>query len=196
MRPRCLAAMSSSIAELMAEYSPPMPIPVTKRQKKNSAVGANAVAMVDAERDHEQALAPEDVREPADSSAPTQAPATYSDAAHPAIPPAEMLILLPLAEMAPAIDPDRHLETVEDPHRPEPDEDPPGPARPRQSVQTGRNVGLDRAEALVCWGGGGGHEPILPARLSVGRELPAGGGLRTSRSPASARSTWKPPNAR
>jgi hypothetical protein len=47
IRPRCLAGISSSIAELMAEYSPPMPIPVTNRQtKKNSAVGANAVAIV------------------------------------------------------------------------------------------------------------------------------------------------------
>ena len=47
IRPRWLAGISSSIAELIALYSPPMPIPVTNRQaKKNSGVHANAVAIV------------------------------------------------------------------------------------------------------------------------------------------------------
>ena len=47
MRPRWFAGISSSIAELIALYSPPMPIPVTNRQaKKNSGVHANAVAIV------------------------------------------------------------------------------------------------------------------------------------------------------
>ena len=47
IRPRCLAGISSSIAELIALYSPPIPIPVTKRQaKKNSGVHENAVAIV------------------------------------------------------------------------------------------------------------------------------------------------------
>ncbi len=31
-RPRYLAGMSSSIAELMAAYSPPMPMPAMKRE--------------------------------------------------------------------------------------------------------------------------------------------------------------------
>jgi hypothetical protein len=39
------------------------------------------------------------------SNAPTHAPATYSDAAQPAISAAEMLMPLPLAEIAPAIEP-------------------------------------------------------------------------------------------
>src|SRR6202042_693237 len=39
------------------------------------------------------------------SSAPTHAPATYSDAAQPATSAAEMLMPLPLAEIAPAIEP-------------------------------------------------------------------------------------------
>ena len=34
MRPRYLAGMSSSIAELIAAYSPPMPAPVMARQAK------------------------------------------------------------------------------------------------------------------------------------------------------------------
>jgi hypothetical protein len=39
--------MSSSIAELIAEYSPPMPIPVKKRQmKKYQGAKAKAVATV------------------------------------------------------------------------------------------------------------------------------------------------------
>ena len=47
IRPRCLAGISSSIAELIAEYSPPIPIPVMNRHtKKNTAVVENAVAAV------------------------------------------------------------------------------------------------------------------------------------------------------
>ena len=46
-RPRTRAGISSSIAELIAEYSPPMPMPVTNRQrKKYQGVHANAVAAV------------------------------------------------------------------------------------------------------------------------------------------------------
>ncbi|GAB6986150.1 hypothetical protein JCM10369A_26740 [Nocardioides pyridinolyticus] len=46
-RPRYLAGISSSIAELMAAYSPPMPMPVTKRAARyQSGVVANAVATV------------------------------------------------------------------------------------------------------------------------------------------------------
>ena len=47
IRPRSRAGISSSIAELMAAYSPPMPAPVKKRQmKKTMALGENAVATV------------------------------------------------------------------------------------------------------------------------------------------------------
>ena len=46
-QPRTRAGMSSSIAELMAEYSPPMPIPVKNRKTKNiQTVIENAVAIV------------------------------------------------------------------------------------------------------------------------------------------------------
>jgi hypothetical protein len=45
--PRLRAGMSSSIAELMAEYSPPMPTPVKNRQrKKYQGAKANAVSTV------------------------------------------------------------------------------------------------------------------------------------------------------
>ena len=46
-RPRTRAGISSSIAELMAAYSPPMPEPVKNRvRKKNHGANANAVATV------------------------------------------------------------------------------------------------------------------------------------------------------
>ena len=62
--PRTRAGISSSMAELIAAYSPPMPAPVKKRQtQKNRNDAENAVATVadevDAERDHEQLLAAE-----------------------------------------------------------------------------------------------------------------------------------------
>ena len=44
-RPRARAGISSSIAELIAAYSPPIPAPVKKRAtKKNQGANANAVA--------------------------------------------------------------------------------------------------------------------------------------------------------
>ena len=46
-RPRTRAGINSSIAELMAAYSPPMPEPVKKRAtKKYQGANANAVATV------------------------------------------------------------------------------------------------------------------------------------------------------
>ena len=46
-RPRARAGIISSIAELIAEYSPPIPAPVKKRAARNqSAVVENAVATV------------------------------------------------------------------------------------------------------------------------------------------------------
>ena len=43
-RPRCLDGISSSMAELIAAYSPPMPKPVRKRQAKNHH-GWNEIAV-------------------------------------------------------------------------------------------------------------------------------------------------------
>ncbi len=46
-RPRYFAGINSSIAELMAAYSPPMPAPVKKRAMKyHIGVGAKAVITV------------------------------------------------------------------------------------------------------------------------------------------------------
>ena len=66
IRPRYWAGISSSIAELIAAYSPPMPAPVKKRQTRYQ-VGfiENAVSTVadrvERERDQEQLLAAESV---------------------------------------------------------------------------------------------------------------------------------------
>ena len=67
-RPRTRAGISSSIAELIAAYSPPMPAPVKKRQrKKYQAVEGegrrDGRGDVDAERDQEELLAAEAVGE-------------------------------------------------------------------------------------------------------------------------------------
>lgn len=46
-RPRYFAGIISSIAELIAAYSPPIPAPVTKRHMKyHHGAGANAVSVV------------------------------------------------------------------------------------------------------------------------------------------------------
>ena len=110
IRPRWFAGISSSIAELIALYSPPIPIPVTKRQaKKNRGVQANAVAIVAARYTPSvimnSFLRPNRSVNWPNSSAPKQAPATYIDAAQPATSAEEMLMPLPFAEIAPAIDP-------------------------------------------------------------------------------------------
>ena len=60
--PRTRAGISSSIAELIAAYSPPMPAPVKKRQtaKNRNELGERGGDRgdeVDRERDHEQLLA-------------------------------------------------------------------------------------------------------------------------------------------
>src|SRR5579872_1706595 len=87
-----------------------MPMPVTNRHaKKKNGVHENAVAIV-AHRYTPSVIMKSRLRPKMsvnrpNSSAPTQAPATYIDAAQPAISPEEMLIPLPLAEIAPAIEP-------------------------------------------------------------------------------------------
>ncbi len=67
-RPRTRAGISSSIAELIAEYSPPIPAPVKNRhRKKYQGVQANGGrdcrGEVDGERDREEPLPAEAVGE-------------------------------------------------------------------------------------------------------------------------------------
>ena len=74
-QPRTRAGISSSIAELIAEYSPPMPAPVKNRkkaklQKSQENAVRNAGDQVDAERDREQLLAAEPVGQVAEDQGP------------------------------------------------------------------------------------------------------------------------------
>ena len=143
------------MAELIALYSPPMPMPVTNRQaKKNSGVQAKAVAKVAARYTPSvimnSFLRPNmSVRRP-NSSAPKHAPATYIDAAQPAISAEEMLMPLPLAEIAPAIEPTivtsspSRIHTVPRPMRMRQCQ-----LRPRQPVEPGRDVGLDGSQLIL-----------------------------------------------
>ena len=156
-RPRTRAGMSSSIAELMAAYSPPMPAPVKKRQTKNH-IGffENAVSdrrdQVDRQRHHEELLAAEPVGEVAEEQR-AQAGAGDVDAGRDtdlALGDRDAAALLgqPAGDRAD----DRHLEPVEDPDGAEPDHDQPVPPRPRQPVHPGRDVGRDLAclTPLIC----------------------------------------------
>lgn len=81
IRPRTRAGMSSSIAELIAAYSPPMPNPVKKRQtKKNQALQEKAVRAVAARYTAsvimKSFLRPSRSVSQPKNSAPLQAPAT------------------------------------------------------------------------------------------------------------------------
>ena len=74
-RPRTRAGISSSIAELIAAYSPPMPKPVRKRnsgegQKSTDERGHHRRDEVDRQRDEEDALASEPVGEAAEVERP------------------------------------------------------------------------------------------------------------------------------
>src|ERR1700727_387390 len=117
IRPRCLAGISSSIAELIAEYSPPIPIPVMNRHaKKNTAVVENAVAAVAAGQLAEQQRAeagPGDVqrcRQPGDVGRRDVDPRALG------------------GDRARDRADDRHLEPVEDPDGAQADQDLPVPA--------------------------------------------------------------------
>ena len=74
-RPLTRAGISSSIAELMAAYSPPMPAPVKKRdmkkyQRREGEGGGDRRGDVDPQGDQEQPLAPEPVGELAEEKGP------------------------------------------------------------------------------------------------------------------------------
>ena len=87
-RPRTRAGISSSIAELIAAYSPPIPAPVRKRAaKKYQGANANAVAVVATMYRprvmRNSFLRPQRSVSWPKNSAPVQAPATYSAAVTP-----------------------------------------------------------------------------------------------------------------
>ena len=166
-QPRTRAGISSSIAELIAAYSPPMPMPVKKRQMANirkswlKAV-ATVATQVEAQRPEEQLLAAEPVGQVAEEqrarctrrrrrSIPARSPGT-------AVSPRLALSCRRL-EIEPTIVTSRpsRIHTV-----PERGDDPPVPARPRQAVHPRRNPGLD--EAFRCAGHVGRDSRSAPPR--------------------------------
>ena len=90
IRPRCRLGISSSMAELIAAYSPPMPNPVRNRNRKNHQ-GANdsAVSAVEARYTPrvimKSFLRPKRSVSQPKNRAPMQAPATYVAAPNPVI---------------------------------------------------------------------------------------------------------------
>ena len=146
-RPRYFAGISSSIAELMAAYSPPIPAPVRKRATKyhvgDRERGQHRRDRVDAERDQEQLLAAEAVGELAEEQ---RAEAGAGDVDRPRQTDVEaaqaQTRVIGLEGVRHRAD-DGHLEAVEDPHGAEPDDDQPVPPGPRQPVQPGGDVGRD-----------------------------------------------------
>ena len=145
-RPRTRAGISSSIAELIAAYSPPMPAPVKKRATKKYRAragerGRDRRDEVQHQRDQEQLLAPEAVGELAEEQ---RADAGAGDVDRRRrcttwlVGEREAAALLgqPRGDRAD----DRHLEPVEDPDRPEADDHQPVEARPRQPVQPRRDA--------------------------------------------------------
>ena len=109
-RPRWLAGISSSIAELIALYSPPMPIPVMNLTAKNQA-GTNdtAVSSVPARYSvsviMNRRLRPKRSVSCPKTIAPTHAPAMYSDAPQPDTCPAPRPTPAPCSSMRLEIEP-------------------------------------------------------------------------------------------
>ena len=138
------------MAELIAAYSPPMPAPVRKRQrKKNQAVHETAVSErggdVEAERDQEELLAAEAVGELAEEE---RADAGSGDVDGGSGADLRRRDRDPAARLRQARGDradDRHLEAVEDPDRAEADHDEPVEPRPGQPVEASRDVRLDTA---------------------------------------------------
>jgi hypothetical protein len=161
-RPRTRAGISSSIAELMAAYSPPMPKPVRKRkQAKASKAGGEARghrgAHVDHQRDEEEALATEAVGETAEHQRAEHRAGDVERAGPADLHRAEAERVGALEHAAQRAD-DRDLEAVEHPGRAERKDDAPVPARPGERIEACGNVARS------------GHEArILDARARPGR---------------------------
>jgi hypothetical protein len=138
--------MSSSIAELIAAYSPPMPAPVKadrEHQERAGEGGRDGRDDVQRESDEEQLLAPHPVGEPAEEERP-EARARDVDRGGQADLAVGDLQARPLLGQARGDRADdRDLEAVEDPHGAQPNEDHPVPAGPRKAVEPRGNPRLD-----------------------------------------------------
>ena len=147
-RPRTRAGISSSIAELIAEYSPPMPAPgeeaakveVPGRPRESSRRGRHEV---DAERDDEQLLAAEPVGQLPEEERSETGPRDVDRCGRPDRAGSQRDPAALLRQAGGDRPDDRHLEAVENPDCAEAADDKPVETRPGQAVEPRRNVRLD-----------------------------------------------------
>ncbi len=146
-RPRTRAGISSSIAELMAAYSPPMPRPVKKRQMANeekagAECGGHGGRHVDRQREQEQPLAPQLVGQPPEHQCAHHRAADVQRAGPADVRRVQTQRVAAFEHAADRAD-DRDLEPVEHPGHAQRDHDAPVPARPGQPVESGRDVAAE-----------------------------------------------------
>ena len=184
-RPRYFAGISSSIAELMAAYSPPMPAPVRNLAAEVPHRGhrerrQHGGDRVDGERDQEQLLPAEPVGELAEEQRAQTGAGDVDRAGHADVGAAEAQAGVGRLQRLGHRADDGDLEPVEDPHGPQADDDHPVPACPWQPVHACRNVGGDAS-------GLDGHDTRLSARASrrcfPGQPFDASGGPGCPASP-------------
>ena len=148
IRPRCRLGISSSMAELIAAYSPPMPKPVRKRNRKNHhGANENAVSAVAARYTPsvimKSFLRPNRSVSQPKNRAPTQAPATYGRTEPGDLALGDVDAAIRHGDLAGDVADDRDFQAVEDPDRAQADDDHPVPPGPGQPVQPRRHLGLD-----------------------------------------------------
>jgi hypothetical protein len=140
--------MSSSIAELIAAYSPPIPRPVQNRNRKNHHERQRrhrGGGQVHPQGDHEQVLPAETVGEPTKEqrsgagSGDVQCCAEAGDLRR-----RDVYAATWLGKSGRDIPDNGYLEPVEYPHRAEADDDHPVPSGPRQPIQPRRDFRGDR----------------------------------------------------
>ena len=144
-QPRTRAGISSSMAELIAEYSPPMAAPVRKRKNakltkfQEKAVN-RAEIEVQAQRDGEQPLTTKPVGEVAEKRAPQNGPGKVGRTQKPDLRAGKMQTFRLLQHRGARAD-HRDFKAVNDPCNPQRGDHQPVPSAPGQAVKTGRDVG-------------------------------------------------------
>ena len=158
-RPRTRAGINSSIAELIAAYSPPMPDAgeeardeeVPRRERERGRHGGDQIHR---EGQHEQIAPAEPVGQMTEEQRAQARPGDVERRRHADLGGVEVDAAALLGEAGRHVADHRDLEPVEDPHPTEPDDDAPVKLRPRQPVQPGRHMRRDdsglRARAHVA----------------------------------------------
>ena len=144
-QPRTRAGISSSMAELIAEYSPPIAAPVRKRKvaklrKSHRERRQEGGHQVQAERDGEELLAPQPVGQVAEDQCAEDCPRQVGRAQQADLGAGEVEALRLLQDSADGAD-QRHFKPVDDPGDPQRGHHQPMPAAPRQAVQRRRRSG-------------------------------------------------------